>query len=109
MQSLIDTFKAVATARPWDLDPKCAPLPWRSGVYIEMQTRPLVIGIMRDDGIVKPHPSVARVLDEVAKLLRDAGHELVEWSPGNLHQQCIDVMVSFLVRYGAICLLTQIN
>lgn len=93
IESLIATFKAVITARPWDLDPKCAPLPWRSGVYIEMQTRPLVIGIMRDDGVVKPHPPVARVLNHVAKLLQGAGHELVEWRPEDMHLECIKIMV----------------
>jgi Asp-tRNA(Asn)/Glu-tRNA(Gln) amidotransferase A subunit family amidase len=62
-------------------------------MYIESQTRPLVVGVMRDDGLVRPHPAVARVLDETVKLLQDAGHEIVPWNPSTIHQECIDIMV----------------
>lgn len=93
LDSLISVTKAVITAAPWQLDPKCCPLPWRSGMFIEAQTRPLVVGIMYDDGVVRPHPPIARVLQEVAAKLQAAGHELVLWLPGSLHQECIDIMV----------------
>lgn len=48
---------------------------------------------MQDDGVVKLHPPIARVLKEVADKLKQAGHELVPWEPGTLHQECIDIMV----------------
>ncbi|KAF2009890.1 amidase signature enzyme [Aaosphaeria arxii CBS 175.79] len=100
IESLIAATKAVINAAPWNLDPKCCPLLWRSGPYIECQTRPLVIGIMHDDGVVKPHPPVARVLDEVVAKLEAAGHEIVPWNPGNLHQECIDIMDKFYTVDG---------
>lgn len=91
--SLIAVTKAVIEKSPWDQDPKCCPVPWRSGLFLEARTRPLVIAVMRDDGVVRPHPSVSRVLEEVAAKLEQAGHELVPWEPGSLHQECIDIMV----------------
>lgn len=97
IDSLIATTKAVIDGAPWDQDPKCCPVSWRSDMFEEAQSRPLVIAVMRDDGVVKPHPPITRVLNEVAKKLERAGHEIVSWTPGSLHQECIDIMVSQLV------------
>jgi amidase len=96
IDSLIAVTKAVIDATPWEEDPKCCPVPWRHDVFEEAQSRPLVIAVMRDDGVVRPHPPISRVLDDVAKKLELAGHEIVSWAPGNLHQTCIDIMVSEL-------------
>jgi amidase len=94
IESLIATTKAVIDAAPWDLDPKCCPVPWRSAMFEDARTRPLVIAVMRDDEVVRPHPPITRVLDEVARKLELAGHEIISWTPGSLHQECIDIMVS---------------
>ena len=91
--SLISAARAVIDAAPWNLDPKCCPIPWRSDVFADMQSRPLTIAVMRDDGVVKPHPPIGRVLEGVVAKLRQAGHDIVEWIPGTLHKECIDVMV----------------
>ena len=93
IDSLIAVTKAVVDAAPWDQDPKCSPIPWRSDVYDEVQSRPLVVAVMRDDGVVRPHPPVLRVLDDVVAQLQNSGHEIVVWEPGTLHQECIDIMV----------------
>ena len=99
IDSLIDVTKAVVDSKPWDFDPKCSPLAWRGEMFAEVQSRPLVIAVMRDDGVVKPHPPVARVLEDVVSKLAQAGHEIVPWEPGTLHQECIDIMVR--PRYSA--------
>ena len=101
MESLVTVTKAVIDANPWDQDPKCCPVPWRSAVYQDALSRPLVIAVMRDDGVVRCHPPVLRVLDQVASKLQKAGHEIIPWSPGSLHQECIDVMVSQLPSFFA--------
>ncbi|KAH4611450.1 hypothetical protein HBI38_118940 [Parastagonospora nodorum] len=100
IKSLITTTKAVIDAGPWDQDPKCCPVPWRSEVFEAARSRPLVIAVMRDDGVVKPHPPISRVLEEVAKKLELAGHEIVSWTPGSLHQECIDIMDQFYTADG---------
>lgn len=93
--SLITATKAVIDAEPWTLDPKCCPLAWRENVFTNVQSRPLVVAVMRDDGVVRLHPPIARVLDEVASKLEQAGHVLVPWTPGTLHQEIIDVQVLY--------------
>lgn len=90
--SLVHVTKAVTEAAPRDFDPKCTPLPWRSTMYGDAQSRPLRIAIMREEAVVRPHPSVARVLADVSPKLERAGHEVVAWNPGSLHQDCIDIM-----------------
>lgn len=84
--------KAVIDAEPWMLDPRVSPIPWRDSAYDEIQSRPLVIGVMVDDGVVKAHPPIQRALNELAEKLKKAGHELVPWEP-SLHRECIEIMV----------------
>jgi len=85
--------KAVIDAKPWELDPKVLPMPWREDAYREVQSRSLVIGLLVDDGVVKVHPPVERVVREVAAKLREAGHEVIDWDPSG-HEECIRIMVS---------------
>ncbi|KAF2109385.1 amidase signature domain-containing protein [Lophiotrema nucula] len=100
VESLTSTTKAVIDAAPWLLDPKCCPLPWRTDMFVDIQSRPLVVGLMLDDGVVRPHPPVSRVVKEVAAKLQNAGHEVVPWNPGTLHQECIDIMDQFYTVDG---------
>ncbi|KAF2836191.1 amidase [Patellaria atrata CBS 101060] len=86
--------KAVINSCPWKLDPKCCPLPWREAMYDEVKSRPLVIGLLLDDGVVKVHPPIERVLKEVAAKLKQAGHEIINWDPADNHRECIEIMVS---------------
>ncbi|RDW81689.1 putative acetamidase [Aspergillus mulundensis] len=71
MQSLLDS-------NPWNLDPGCIPIPWRREMAA-LPTKKLKLGIVYDDGVVRPQPPVMRAMREVAKRLTDAGHEVVEW------------------------------
>ncbi|KAF2133025.1 amidase [Dothidotthia symphoricarpi CBS 119687] len=100
MESLIVATQAVIDGAPWNLDPKCCPVPWRSTIFEGVQSRPLVIAVMRDDGVVRPHPPVTRVLEEVVAKLKQAGHEIVPWTPGSLHQECIDIMDQYYTADG---------
>lgn len=100
IDSLIDVTKAVIEAAPWDRDPKCSPVPWRSTIFEDAQARPLRIAVMTDDGVVRPHPPVLRVLEDVAAKLKRAGHDIVAWSPGTLHQECIDIMDQYYTADG---------
>lgn len=91
--SLITVTRAVLSTEPWKLDPKVAPIPWRDNIYNETLSRKLIIGIVRDDGIIRVHPPIRRVLDEAASMLSAAGHEIVEWAPDG-HAEAIAVMVA---------------
>lgn len=52
-----------------------------------------------DDGVVRPHPPVARVMHEAVTKLTNDGHELVSWTP-DLHADCIEVMDLFYTVDG---------
>lgn len=69
-------------------------------MFKDVQSRPLRIAVMRDDGVVRPHPPVARVLEEVVSKLKKAGHEIVTWEPGTLHHECIDIMDQYYTADG---------
>lgn len=80
--------EAVVGSQPWITDPKCLPIPWRQ---IELK-RSLKIGILWNDGMVRPTPPVRRALKETAEKLRLAGHEVVDWEPLG-HAQAADILV----------------
>ncbi|RAH56459.1 amidase signature enzyme [Aspergillus piperis CBS 112811] len=71
MQSLLDSS-------PWNIDPGCIPIPWRKELAAK-PTGKLRLGIVYDDGVVKPQPPIARAMREVAEKLKEAGHEVFEW------------------------------
>ncbi|RAK90490.1 general amidase GmdA [Aspergillus costaricaensis CBS 115574] len=83
-------FRAILSQEPWQYDPLSLPLPWRED--IEGQTKKLItqkdstasqltFGIMRHDGRVKPQPSVKVAMDLMERILRDLGHQVIEWDP----------------------------
>lgn len=67
MQSLLDS-------NPWDIDPGCLPIPWRKELAA-LPGRKLKLGVVFDDGVVKPQPPITRALREVVTKLAAAGHE----------------------------------
>lgn len=100
LKSLHLVTEATINTEAWNTDPMICPIPWRHQMFNEVQQRPLVIGLLLDDGVVKVHPPIARVLGEVVAKLRAAGHEIVQWSSEH-HQECIDIMVS--LNWDSLC------
>uniref|UniRef100_A0A8H7N1B3 Amidase domain-containing protein n=1 Tax=Bionectria ochroleuca TaxID=29856 RepID=A0A8H7N1B3_BIOOC len=91
--------EALISAEPWRLDARCAALPWREDAFQEVQSRPLTIGVLYDDEVVRPHPPVARVLRTVVEALKAAGHEILEWD-ATLHPECVAVMDQYYTADG---------
>ncbi|KAF9892174.1 hypothetical protein FE257_002580 [Aspergillus nanangensis] len=108
LSSLCYVSRLVANARPWEFDPKCAPLPWNESAFQEVQTRPLVIGLILDDGVVKVHPPIERVLRELATKLKSHGHEIVTWDASD-HLDCIQVMDQYYTADGCEDILRDVN
>ncbi|KIV89298.1 hypothetical protein, variant [Exophiala mesophila] len=92
MQSILDS-------KPWLMDPRVAPIPWREQMFQDVQSRPLRIGVLVDDGVVKVHPPIERVLKEVEAKLKSAGHEIVPWDSEG-HRNCIEIMDLFYTVDG---------
>jgi amidase len=93
LSSMTEITKLVIEAEHWKLDSQMPRMPWRSDVFDTLSSRPLVVGILPDDGVVKPLPPIARVFSETIAKLQAAGHEIVEWD-SSLNSTCIAIQVS---------------
>lgn len=101
LNTIYVAMKAVIDAQPWNYDSRCAPIPWRDNIYknIASGQRPVVFGVLRFDGVVQPHPPVARVLEETITKLKSAGHHVVEWD-ASLHADLVAVMDAYYSADG---------
>ena len=72
MERLLDS-------KPWNVDPSAIPIPWRTELATPPTDRKLKIGVVIDDGVVKPQPPVARAMRETVRALCEAGHEGKCW------------------------------
>lgn len=99
LSSITKVMRDVVRVEPWTKDSRCAPIPWRTGVYEETLGKKLTIGILVDDGVVRPHPPIERVVRMAAEVLKANGHEIVEWT-SDLHPECIEIMDTFYTVDG---------
>ena len=80
ISSLRLVLKSLSDRKPWIRDPGVINVPWRSDNQFPS---PLVgskkqpsFGVMRTDGVVSPHPPVARALRIVIEAIEAAGYEV---------------------------------
>jgi Asp-tRNA(Asn)/Glu-tRNA(Gln) amidotransferase A subunit family amidase len=61
------------------IPPSCHRMPWRpQGLLL----RPIRIGVLRDDGVVRPVSPIARAIEHVVRALRRSpAFEVVEYEP----------------------------
>jgi Asp-tRNA(Asn)/Glu-tRNA(Gln) amidotransferase A subunit family amidase len=73
---------AVLSTEPWVHEPALVPLPWRKEQIVPTVTRPLRIGIMPHDGLVRPHPPISRAIEELSAKLKGLPNiEVTDISP----------------------------
>jgi amidase len=95
----LDLFmKSLIGGEPWEEDKSLVPLPWKD---VE-PPKNFTVGIMRDDGIIRPHPPITRALEYAAQKLKTAGIKVVEWEPVD-HAHGWDIIQSLLFPDGAEC------
>ncbi|OQE43364.1 hypothetical protein PENCOP_c003G08886 [Penicillium coprophilum] len=99
LRSICYVSRLIANSQPWDVDPRCVPLLWNDTAFQEIQDRPMVIGLILDDGMVKVHPPIARALLELSEVLKAHGHEVVVWDTSD-HKGCIEIMDLFYTVDG---------
>ncbi|KAI1099659.1 amidase [Jackrogersella minutella] len=99
LPSLTLVMKELVQLKPWERDARCAPVPWRDEIFQKFRSEPLTIGLLTDDGVIRPHPPITRVLLSLVEKLRAAGHDIVEWN-ADLHPECIQVMDEFYTADG---------
>lgn len=94
LPTLITVMRECLLAEPWILDPNVTPIPWREDMFQSIQKRPLRVGVIFDDGVVKPHPEIEAAVRLAADMLEAAGHEIITWDTTD-HMDCIKIMDQF--------------
>lgn len=74
--------EALIKKDPWLHDAKCVPIPWRPA---QLPSK-LKVGVMWNDGLVKPTPPIQRAMQQTVEKLKAAGVEVIEWEPTDLEQ-----------------------
>uniref|UniRef100_A0A8C5WT32 Fatty-acid amide hydrolase 1 n=1 Tax=Laticauda laticaudata TaxID=8630 RepID=A0A8C5WT32_LATLA len=93
VDSLVLCMKALLCDEMFCLDPAVPPLPFNDKIYLN--TCPLRIGFYNGDGYFQPSPSMRRAVQETKKLLQEAGHTLIPFTPPR-----IDFLVDELFTKG---------
>jgi len=98
-------MKTVIDAEPWLIEPSLVPMPWREHDLVESRRvdkqgkRKIKIAIMWDDGVVRPHPPVRRVLAQTVERVRKCPQiEVVDWQ----RHRCKDAW-EILVSHKSLC------
>ncbi|KAF3908274.1 Acetamidase [Arthrobotrys entomopaga] len=91
LKSLAFVTKCIVDAGNWNQDHDVYCLPWRQDHYDAIKRRAeiddsnhserLLFGMMKNDGIVTPHPPIARALRMVEEALIGKGYEVIPWEP----------------------------
>ncbi|KAF5013206.1 hypothetical protein FDECE_785 [Fusarium decemcellulare] len=82
---------AVLDQEPWEVETSLVPLPWKR---IEpFAPEQITVGIIWDDGLVRPHPPVTRALKHAVARLRRAGVKVVDFEPYN-HSEGLDIVTA---------------
>ncbi|KAM0473625.1 hypothetical protein ACHAPX_008030 [Trichoderma viride] len=75
-------MKVVAAAEPWRIEPAIMPLPWRAVDIAPSREKPLRLGIIWHDEVVKSHPPIMRALKEFVNKVSNVPHvEVVDFPP----------------------------
>ncbi|KAI9793293.1 MAG: Acetamidase [Piccolia ochrophora] len=82
--------KSVLEQEPWLHDPLVVEMPWRpeqeeqvkrANKTDDQSSERLAFGVLRQDGVVNPHPPVRRAIDVVVETLKKLGHQVIDWKP----------------------------
>ncbi|EHK21770.1 uncharacterized protein TRIVIDRAFT_53223 [Trichoderma virens Gv29-8] len=95
-------LKNVLASKPWLYDPQVVELPYRDELEQctrDLAKRRLVFGILDHDGVVTPHPPVARAMGLIRSAIEDLGHGVLEWKPP-AHSRAVGILVNSLLYDG---------
>lgn len=78
VETLRLVLKSIISTQPWRRDPYTLPTPWQVDQELQIErATSLSFGYMDHDGIVKPHPPIARALRIVKEALEADGHNVL--------------------------------
>jgi hypothetical protein len=82
-------FSLIIGAEPWLREYSLVPIPWRisapapwEGLDVNGMQKKIRVGVMWDDGVLRPYPSIRRALRVLVDALeRDSSFEVVDYKP----------------------------
>ncbi|KAG5762733.1 hypothetical protein H9Q72_009169 [Fusarium xylarioides] len=107
LPNLIALTKECLLAEPWKLDPNVVPIPWRHADFESVQDRKLTIGVILDDGVVRPHPEIQEAVHRAVTIFEKAGHKVIPWSTAD-HSSCIEIQDQFYRADGGEDIKTEV-
>ncbi|CAM4607375.1 vitamin D3 hydroxylase-associated protein isoform X1 [Caretta caretta] len=105
VDSLALCMRALLCDDMFRLDPTVPPLPFDEEVY--SSSAPLRIGYYDGDGYFQPSPSMRRAVQETRKLLQEAGHTLIPFTPPRIDYVVDELFTRGLFSDGAANLLDK--
>ncbi|KAI9733086.1 MAG: hypothetical protein M1834_003633 [Cirrosporium novae-zelandiae] len=96
-------MRSALGTKPWLVEPSLLPMPWKDDEsYLGPPgQKSLKIGVLWDDGVVKPHPPIIRALREVVEKVKNVpGVEVVDWKPYK-HDLAWDIISALYFPDGA--------
>ncbi|KAI1342306.1 amidase [Xylariaceae sp. FL0016] len=104
-------LKAQLANKPWDFDPSCIPMAWNADEAHRTTTK-LTIGVLWDDGIIRPTPPVTRAMKSIANLLSKAGHTLIDLPAEkmkDIHRRALSCTMKSNVQSGGYTVMQHIE
>jgi len=77
-------IQSVLSRKPWLYDPLVNRQAWDEDEYKLVEHgggKQLCFGVIRNDGVIVPHPPVQRGVDMAVKAVVAAGHKVIDWKP----------------------------
>jgi Asp-tRNA(Asn)/Glu-tRNA(Gln) amidotransferase A subunit family amidase len=97
-------MKTLLDQKPWITDPSLVPIPWRTTSLLRTDSfgkRKLRIGVLSDDGVVKPHPPILRGINTLVDKLRgNPDIDIVDFPP-HKHDEAWRIIASLYFGDGA--------
>lgn len=109
---------SVLLQEPWKYDSKVIPMPWRQAeadiIKSKLASGGLIIGYFNCDGNVSPHfpkpsktdlkkvlphPPILRGIETVVRTLKNAGHNVIPWTPYK-HDYAVDLINNIYASDG---------
>lgn len=96
----IEVFmESYSSISPWTSDPQIFPMPWRKELAVPPR-RPLKIGYVLDDGVVRCQPPIQRAMRELIEKLSKAGHAVFEWDSSSHRHAYYDLWLKAVLADG---------
>ncbi|CAG8249637.1 unnamed protein product [Penicillium salamii] len=89
VETLTLVFKSLLSTKPWLQDPYVLPNPWRAELQFDLDKEPNytpAFGLLLDDGLVTPHPPIARALRMIKKAMEEEGYQLINWEGPSVNE-----------------------